>query len=396
MEIIILSEIKWQYMPTRKQNILSRLPKAWQMLFFEPYRLWSNYSVPVFHESNIRVSGIPFLKSLASDSIFAKIYRFIVSITILCRLYDWLIAWHVQNVARISGFRKPDLIIISNPYALSCAKIFKKLGAKVIYDANDAHAEFEGTLPFVKGNIDELCQLADIIVCASATLEVKILEDYKYSKKKTTTIGNGVDTSIFCVRNEKQFSKSKQINIFYSGAINERIDFDLIEKILIELPPKHFLIMVGPISRSIQRHIDYLEQYRNKHYQLVMVPPMEQTHLAGIMCHADVCILPFKKSPLTEVLNPNTMYEYLACGKAVIAMDVSLSMRAWANELVVFAKSYSDFILSLFELINNKKKLTAKMKEKRKWAEKNDWNIKAQEYKKLIEQLIGNRRIKYD
>ena len=43
------------------------------------------------------------------------------------------------------------------------------------------------------------------------------------------------------------------------------------------------------------------------------------THLVGYLSHFDVCIIPFKKLPLTQATNPVKLFEYLSAGKPVVA-----------------------------------------------------------------------------
>jgi hypothetical protein len=43
----------------------------------------------------------------------------------------------------------------------------------------------------------------------------------------------------------------------------------------------------------------------------------------------DVCLIPFRSTPLTRGVNPNKLHEYFALGKPVVATDFSPFMQAF-------------------------------------------------------------------
>ena len=66
MNIIWLSEIKWNYLKTRKQQIISRFPKESFVFFVEPIskKISNNYFPKKY--SNIKAVTIPQLRSVNS------------------------------------------------------------------------------------------------------------------------------------------------------------------------------------------------------------------------------------------------------------------------------------------------------------------------------------------
>ena len=60
--------------------------------------------------------------------------------------------------------------------------------------------------------------------------------------------------------------------------------------------------------------------------------PVEQ--VPGAIASMDVCLLPYEQSPWTAAIDSLKLYEYLACGKPVVATDVPAAHAAFAEGLV--------------------------------------------------------------
>ena len=51
-------------------------------------------------------------------------------------------------------------------------------------------------------------------------------------------------------------------------------------------------------------------------------PPVDRPDLPGLVAAADVCLVPHVRTPLTEAMSPLKLYEYLAAGRPVAAVDL--------------------------------------------------------------------------
>ena len=63
MQIVWFSEIKWDYLKTRKQQIISRKPADVRLLYLEPYVKGRRNQFRVRTEGDIFVVTVPFIKS---------------------------------------------------------------------------------------------------------------------------------------------------------------------------------------------------------------------------------------------------------------------------------------------------------------------------------------------
>jgi glycosyltransferase involved in cell wall biosynthesis len=268
----------------------------------------------------------------------------------------------------LAGYSGANVTIVSNLYAVP----YLSRKWKVVYDMNDHHLAFENTPPWLAGHFRKLCRVASVIVISCRALE-ELCGEYR---NKVRYIGNGVDTSI--VVPQESGLKEKQV-IFYGGAISEIVDFDLLAKILCETGEGRELVMVGPIFPSVKGRMDAL--LANHPERIRWIPAQPQPVLQEHISRADVCLIPFVRSPLTRYANPNKAYEYLAHGKPVVATNASASLEEMKDYLFI-AKDSSDFVR--MSLADYSREDESVRQARRKYAQDNDWRIKAREYTDLL------------
>jgi len=155
--------------------------------------------------------------------------------------------------------------------------------------------------------------LADIVITTSEPLAKRL----KKWNSNTTCIPNAADFSHF-YGNHVEPDEYKSIpgkKIVYVGNIGLRIDYALIEKTAIEHPEWSF-IFVGPKDPTYFKGQE-LEKLNNVHF----LGKRAYKDLPAYMQHADVALIPFEKSTLTEFIYPLKLNEYLATGVPVVSSD---------------------------------------------------------------------------
>jgi len=91
-------------------------------------------------------------------------------------------------------------------------------------------------------------------------------------------------------------------------------------------------------------------------------------HFASI----DVCVIPFRISPLTLATNPLKLYEYFACGHPVVSSPVPEVQEY--GKLVYFASDPEEFIAQLEEAMEEDNPRAAL--ERRLVAERESWTAR--------------------
>ena len=95
MQIVWLSEIKWDYLKTRKQQIISRKPADVRLLYLEPYVKGRRNHFRLRTEGDIFAVTVPFIKSAPFFPLRAVLDRHTARKTV-----DNVARWRVQMLLR--------------------------------------------------------------------------------------------------------------------------------------------------------------------------------------------------------------------------------------------------------------------------------------------------------
>lgn len=223
-------------------------------------------------------------------------------------------------------------------------------------------------------NFRELQREANIIFASSS----KLYEINKNNNSHTFLLPNGADFDNFNKARKIFFKKPTDIPvgkpvIGYFGALATWLDWDLIDYISLKHPEYNFLF-IGPnlnVSQLPEReNIFYLGE---KNYNI----------LPYYLQYFDVCIIPFKITPMTEGCDPIKLYEYMSAGKAVVSTNLPEVKRY--DEIYV-ANNKEEFANMLTYAINdvndNKRKMLMKI------AKSNSWEKRAEYADRIIRYYI--------
>ena len=103
--------------------------------------------------------------------------------------------------------------------------------------------------------------------------------------------------------------------LLYVGTLDTRLDVDQVREVA-RAYQHGSVSLVGPVRESDP--LDALAGEPNVH----VFPPVDRPDLPGLVAAADVCLVPHVRTPLTEAMSPLKLYEYLAAGRPVAAVDL--------------------------------------------------------------------------
>jgi len=380
MKILFFSEIKWQYLRTRKQQLIRRFPANWQILFLEPYAAGRANSFRLQWDNNVCFVTLPYFKNFPQRWLQRLVSLLIVRAGIIgmAAVWAWVLMWR-------SGFRRHDLVMVSNIYAAPLVRWLKSpfglaKGKPVIYDCNDHHLSFALTPPWAERYFVSTCRRADRIVCVSASLAETIPPA---SRGKVLVIGNGVEYARFAgnaAPAEALLQFRPRPILLFVGAIYEWIDFDLLAQVAVSHPDK-ILVLIGPVARFLLTEMEKLLHVPNVKY-LGEIP---YDHLPAYLAAADVGLMPFIKTQHTQVVNPGKLYLYLAAGKPVVSTAVSPELMALANEIFL-AEDATTFVAQIDRALAA---ATTGVEARRQVAAANDWQEKTRQMVDLLERLCA-------
>ena len=230
------------------------------------------------------------------------------------RINTRLLLHQVKRAAHRAGLRSP-LLWINDHHA---APLVGQVGERaVVYDITDDWTLMRSTpqeeRQRVMASDSEMCAAADLVVVCSEALE----KSRKASCRRIVRIPNGVEADHYAGCRSPQPKNFGPVFGYLGTLHGERLDFQLIEALATRRPHCR-IVLCGP---------DMLTDHERLHLGgLSNVEIRKAVHYRdapGVLSTFDVCILPHRRTPFTESLNPIKLWEYLASGKPIAATSVA-------------------------------------------------------------------------
>jgi len=239
---------------------------------------------------------------------------------------------------------------IYHPGLLGLARVLQP--DMVVYDVMDRFIEFTAAAAHEnKFNISQQeCETlaeADVVFTGGHSLHnaaLKGLEEAKAAKKGAYCFPSGVDTTHFSRALDPALAIPEEMKALprpvfgYFGAIDERLDTDLITA-LGRAYPESSVVMAGPV----------LLQAAIREPNIVFTGPKNYAALPQYLKAFDVCLLPFRMTPLVAHISPTKTPEYLAGGKPVASTEIPDVATDW-GDVVRVCRTHTDFITACGEL----------------------------------------------
>jgi glycosyltransferase involved in cell wall biosynthesis len=146
--------------------------------------------------------------------------------------------------------------------------------------------------------------------------------------------------------------------LLYLGSLDERIDVDQLQRVARAFP-EGSVALAGPLLEG--GHLRALRAEPNVHLH----GPVSRREVVGLVQAADACLIPHVQNALTEAMSPLKLYEYLAGGAPVAALD--LPPIRGIDPRVVIAGELADGVREALALGR------ASDAERRHFAEANSW-----------------------
>jgi glycosyltransferase involved in cell wall biosynthesis len=368
LQIVWFSEIKWDYLKTRKQQIISRKAADTQLLFLEPYVKGRRNLFKLRTEGDIFCATIPFIKSSPTFP-----WRTVLDRRSARFAVDLIAKSRIQTIFRQLGFEASNLgFIISNIYA---ADIVEGMQRKfLLYDCNDDHAAFPGMRSWTQTYFNRTSRNADAVFASSQALLEKV-GVVRGDKGGIEYLGNGVDYAHFQTTNGEKAHDRPRIG--YIGALAPWLDFEVIAD-LATRHPEWEVVLVGPILLGVEQDVMKLTELPNV-FHLAAVP---YDRLPEILGQFSLGLIPFRYNELTRGVNPNKLYEYLAAGLPVVATRFSDEVERYPD-LCRAVDPGEGFVAACEEVvasISDEGRAAAIAEAARTAAQENDWNVIAETF----------------
>ena len=164
----------------------------------------------------------------------------------------------------------------------------------------------------------------------------------------------------------------------YVGAINDKIDLALLLRVA-ESYPNASLVMVGPVRLYERQDLAALEALRARP-NVRFVGQVSMERVPEFMAVCDVGLLPYKLNAWTRNIHPLKLYEYLACGLAVVSTDIP-SVHEQAD-VIRIASDAEGVVAGIASALVKDSSLIA---ERQRRAAANTWRQRVERISELIE-----------
>jgi glycosyltransferase involved in cell wall biosynthesis len=130
------------------------------------------------------------------------------------------------------------------------------------------------------------------------------------------------------------FTRLPRPRLFYAGALDDRLDVDCLSRLAARFA-NGSVVLVG--RRVDEDGLGRLAAASNVYVR----PPVAHEQIPSLVSTAEVCLIPHRRTRLTEAMSPLKLYEYLAAGRPVVATDLPPMRRI--DPRVVLVPAGADF-----------------------------------------------------
>jgi polysaccharide pyruvyl transferase CsaB len=222
--------------------------------------------------------------------------------------FDWkAMKWELRVLLK----EKPLVAILEFPFKefLPIAKDVKKIGGEIVYDLIDEWNTSLGGEWYSERIERKIIDGCDVLMASAPSLVERLHES---SGQEVLWLPNAVNLLLFD-RNRRYYPPhdlpKDRPRILYIGALwGEWFDWELLQQIA-QAFSTGSLTVIG----------DYRGQSPFEEPNLHFLGLKPQMELPAYLQHADVAIIPWKISPITQATSPLKIFEYLAMGTPVVA-----------------------------------------------------------------------------
>ena len=289
------------------------------------------------------------------------------------KLNEWIVGSRVNKV--IKNLKITDYIYI-NSYNFTLPTLHKLFNPTLsVYHCVDPIIEPYQTR---HGLISEdlLIKQVDMVICTSKELRNKkaLLNPNAYFIPNAANISHSLKTLNPDLKESAILAGIKKPIIGYFGAIERRIDYDMMQTLFKTNRDKSF-VMIGPIDRY------YIKEEEYNAPNLYLPGPVPYEELPAVLKGFDVAIIPFKKDEVSSDIFPLKLFEYLGSGRPIVSTNFNPDLKDFTFDTVPYCTTAAEFSAAIEVALND----TADLQKRRlEVAADNTWEHRINEIKDLL------------
>jgi glycosyltransferase involved in cell wall biosynthesis len=326
--IIVHCHLRWEGVWQRPQQFLSRISKHHRVLFVEGPQLVETNDAPTYkllpapNFPHVMVMQTFFPSSRFHDGVWVDAERL--------RLLQEAMA-----VPLAGQFDEP-VQWFYDPMAVT-AFVGKMEERAVVYDCMDQLSQFKFAPPELIQREKELLAKADVVFCGGR----KLHESKSRLNSNCHFYGCGVEIEHFGKARSQDLAVPHDLDFIhrpmlgYFGVVDERLDYELIEK-LADANPDWSIVIIGPLAKVDPNALPV-------RVNIYWLGKRDYAQLPAYTKAFSVCLMPFALNEATEYINPTKALEYMATGKQIVSSAVPDVVSNFSS-VVKVASSHEEFI----------------------------------------------------
>ena len=277
--------------------------------------------------------------------------------------------WHrlswppLKSLLRRNGFGRVDLVYADS--AIHLPWVREVPCARLVYRVADRNAAFPKSTPASRALERELARRADLTVFTAEPLRSYV---HELGARRCAYLPNGVSLEHFdrgSRTRPPEYEGIRRPIALYVGSLDFWFDAGLLRRTARRLRDVSF-VLIGPEAAAVRA----LAAEPNVHW----LGPRSYEEVPPYLHHADVGLIPFdvRRHPeLVHAVNPLKLYEYLACGIPVVAVQwQALRQLGSPARLCATADDFADAVRRSLQEVPDRGQL-------RQFAARHDWRIQA-------------------
>jgi glycosyltransferase involved in cell wall biosynthesis len=243
---------------------------------------------------------------------------------------------------------------------------------------------------------------ADRLICVSRAAKELLTDKWGVDPGKITVIPNGVDTQFFRPDCDPRPARARyglgaDPVVAFVGAFQPWHGLDILidsfAGVRREAPGARLLLVGdGRIRASLEERISNLDLGNS----VTITGLVPQKEIPDILAAADVAVAPYPKLPGEMWFSPLKLYEYMSCGKAIVASrsgQTAEVLRHGENGILVDPGNPADLCRSLASLLANPAERSRLGANARKSAERShSWELYATRLEIVYSDILTDRR----
>ncbi len=228
-----------------------------------------------------------------------------------------------------------DLVFVTSPPlfpAISAIVVARLRGARLVFDVRDlwpdelvacgaANASSAGVR--VLRRLERwIYRSADLVTCTTRAF-VETVVQRGVPRRKTLFVPNGADLSLFSPRDAREDHRRElglhdRFVVMYVGVLGIKHGLETVLRAAARLREHESIIFVFVGSGAREKQLRRFAR-ESRLDNCLFVPARPLREVPELLAQADICVTCLLPDPYLEKIVPVKLYEYMACGKAVVA-----------------------------------------------------------------------------